>query len=126
MFVLCALPAALALFFLPFSFVNAQVPFGGWISAIYTGACTASAPSASPFLLVGFPPGPYMYIPGSKVYPYGPPSRPGQAILGFAIGFYPCLMWVTCGFFPCPVPFPALPGGLLVIFSGTYFPGTGS
>lgn len=115
-----ALFLAVALLFMPLSFANAQLPFGGFITIMYTGACTASAPQATPFYLAGpAGGGPFMYIPGSAVFPYGPPSHPGQAILGLAAGFYPCLMWATCGFVPCAIPFPAHPGGLLVIMSGT-------
>ena len=113
--------AIVAVFLLPASSVHAQVPFGGFIGVTYQGACTASAPTGMPFMLVGFPAGPYMYVPGSVVFPYGPPSHPGQAILGFAAGYFPCLYWSVCGVSPCPLPFPPHPGGLLVILSGTAF-----
>ncbi len=110
----------MALLLLPFSSVNAQVPFGGFITLTYTGMCTASAPTAIPFILAGVPSGPFMYIPGAGItYPYGPPTHPGQAILGFAVGFYPCLFWSYCGLSLCPIPFPAFPGGMLVVMSGT-------
>lgn len=72
---------------------------------------------AIPFVLIGFTPGFYMYIPGSIVHPYGPPSHPGQAVLGWAGGFVPCL--IPCPPVGEPCPFPAHPGGLLILESGT-------
>lgn len=111
-----------ALLFLPLSFARAQVPFGGVVTNGFPGECTASAPTAIPFYITGFPPpgGPYMFIPGVSVaFLFGPPTHSGQAILGLAAGFYPCLYWSVCGITPCPLPFPAHPGGLLVVMSGT-------
>lgn len=112
----------LVTFALPSPFVSAQTPVDGWISVAYPGACTAEPIAAVPFVLIGATPGLYIYVPGSIVHPYGPPSHPGQAVLGWAGGFLPCLALLPCPPVgePCPLPFPPHPGGLLILESGTF------
>lgn len=111
--------AAFAGLAFPFFQADAQAPYGGFIGATYSGVCTAVVPSAVPVYVVGIPSGPFVYIPGSVVFPNGPPAIGGKGSVGWSAGFVPCLFWSVCGISPCMLPFPAHAGGLIFIVSGT-------
>lgn len=105
-----------ALLFFPISSVQAQIPFGGAIIIDYP-VCVS--PPGIVFELGPPTPGAFMYVTGSMVFPYGPPSHPGQWLLGTAGGFMTCLIPSMCGPSPCLIPFPALPGGELLLMHGS-------
>lgn len=108
-----------ALLFFPISSVQAQIPFGGAILSYYP-VCV-DPPGASVFTLGAPTPGAYMYIPGSMIFSFGPPTHPSQWLLGTGGGFMTCLVPIPppCPPGPCVMPFPLLPGGMLLLMHGS-------
>jgi hypothetical protein len=71
------------------SFVSAQSIFGGPISQIIF--CFNQAI----YTVVGAPRGgAYVWTPGTRTYPFGPPSHSGQYVLGLSGAPYYCLVSV--------------------------------
>ena len=98
---------------------SAQIPFGGVITT-YFPACVAPTGAAmiiqQPLPTGGFVPIPLMYLPGASVsFADGPPTHPGQWLLGMGAAFAPCLI-------PCPLGlcfYPGQPGGMVILFHGS-------
>ena len=80
--------------------LSAQVPFGGTI--VFGFYCLNGI-----WLTLGGTgiPGSYMYLYGASVSPFlsGPPTHPGQNILGLASTPAPCMYY--CGITVCPIGF---------------------
>lgn len=91
---------------------SAQVNFGGPIT-LFEPIC--QVPPATE-ITVGPPSAmPLMYIAG-MTYANGPPSHPGQELLGKAVGWMPCIILVPCFFGVCPV---VVGGGFIILFTGS-------
>jgi len=107
---------------MPFTVQAQAVPFGGPIT-IFSPVCQNYAPGAvmGIGLQIGTPSfTPAIYVTGvSRSYASGPPSHPGQFLLGMLGGAMPCLIWVPCGPTVCPAPNPTLPGGLMILYHGS-------
>lgn len=114
-FKLSAILLSLIFVFSPVS-VNAQYNFGGRVTFMYP-ACMV--PPGTWLIVVGPRPMSLFMIGGVPLIPIyrnGPPNHPGQATLGKAVGWMPCIIIVPCGFIPCPI---IIGGGMLVLFAGT-------
>lgn len=90
----------------------AQFHFGGPIT-LYNPICE-TPPGV--WLMVGPPRPMSLFYMGGMFYSHGPPSHPGQWLLGMAAGWVPCIIWVPCGFAMCPI---VIGGGSLIIYSGS-------
>ncbi|MFW0871403.1 MAG: hypothetical protein ACKKL4_03045 [Patescibacteria group bacterium] len=95
------------------------IPFGGIITQYFPG-CLAPAGVAitieQPLPTGGFFPVPLMYLPGVSIsFPYGPPTHPGQWLLGMGGVFAPCI--IPCGSGVCP--YPGQPAGLIILYHGS-------
>ncbi len=98
------------------------VPFGGQITTIFPGCV---APAGSAITITGAVPRPLMYVAGSYSYSHGPPTRPGQYLLGQSTLPVPCLIrvWVPGGLFTAGyyilVPYPGQPMGFTIWYHGS-------
>lgn len=92
---------SLAILFFPLS-VHAQLPFGGpiiWVTTCNKGFWVLLGPPVA---------GQYFVNYGASTYLNGPPTHPGQFLLGMATGYQPCVIGpYTIG------------GGLMILYHGS-------
>ncbi|PCI30274.1 hypothetical protein COB55_00645 [Candidatus Wolfebacteria bacterium] len=104
--------------------VHAQLllPFGGAITTYLPGGCFGAPGQPIATAVQIGPPTftPLMYMFGvSTSLKFGPPTHPGQWLLGMAGAYAPCMIWVSCGITICYVPNPLFLGGSIIIYHGS-------
>lgn len=111
-----------AVFIFPISELNkveAQIPFSGRIAMMMPVCVDPSGTLITLYTLGplagGFSTGAtmnFMYLPETKIFQWGPPTHPGQWLLGMATAPVACM--VPCGPSLCPIGF-----GFTILFHGS-------
>jgi len=93
------------------------LPFGGRVTTYFPGCLF---PPGVALYTTGVVPKPLMYVPGTSFsYLNGPPTHPGQALLGMATVPVPCIIICYRRGTPFPCPYLPQPFSFLIWYHGS-------